>query len=65
MCIPTAAPGIPWRMTGSPREPTLDELIDDEDAKIAALGEADGVRPALDPEDPLEEEYGHRPVDGD
>ncbi|MBB4964738.1 hypothetical protein [Saccharothrix violaceirubra] len=52
-------------MTGSPREPTLDELIDDEDAKIAALGEADGVRPALDPEDPLEEEYGHRPVDGD
>ncbi|MEU4804470.1 hypothetical protein [Actinosynnema sp. NPDC023587] len=44
-------------MTG--HEPTLDEFIDDPDAKLDALGEVDGTREAQDPDADQDEEYRH------
>ncbi|WP_447003040.1 hypothetical protein ACRAKI_25460 [Saccharothrix isguenensis] len=51
-------------MTEREREPTIDEFIDDPAAKVDALGEVDGVRPAQYGTDP-DEEYEHGPVMGD
>ncbi|MFD1151499.1 hypothetical protein [Saccharothrix hoggarensis] len=51
-------------MTEREHEPTINEFIDDPAAKVDALGEVDGVRPAQYGSDP-DEEYEHGPVDGD
>lgn len=50
-------------MTERDREPTINEFIDDQSAKVDALGEVNEVRPAQYGDDP-DEEYEHGPVDG-
>ncbi|MBB5956803.1 hypothetical protein FHS29_003396 [Saccharothrix tamanrassetensis] len=50
-------------MTGREREPTLDEFIEEPEAKLDLLGEVDGTRDVVDTEADPDEEYEHVPVD--
>ncbi|MEV0681462.1 hypothetical protein AB0I60_33565 [Actinosynnema sp. NPDC050436] len=46
----------------SGHEPTLDEFIDDPEAKLEALGEVDSTREAQDADTDPDEEYQHDEV---